>query len=242
MRRLLTEKRVLIIAGIMIVLAFAFSTYTAYRTFTLKPGQQVVTSGGITVAKPTNGIVDATLRDDGYLVVKFEDGTTKTIGYVVGKQGEKGDSVSQSQAQIAVAVTQYCSDNNRCDAKSPSPEQVAAAVTSYCSARNDCTGQTGAAGTNGTNGQNATAEQVMAAVQTYCSDGRCTGPKGDQGVSGTNGIDGKDPVISCVVRPINNTTRQYVAWKYSTDPDSSYKNLYLLPTWAQGQDCIDLTT
>lgn len=242
MKKLLTEKRILVTLGILIILAFGFSLFTAIRSFTLSPGEQVVTSGGITVTKPTNNITDAKLRDDGILIVQYEDGTTREVGYIVGPRGESGQSIAPSEAQIAAAVVAYCTTNNRCDAKAPSAEQVATAVSNYCSGRNNCvgaTGSTGATGATGADGQNATTEQVMAAVQQYCANGRCTGPQGVQGVAGTNG---QDPVMSCVIRQASGgINRQYVAWKYSTEADSLYRNLYLLPTWAQGENCIDLT-
>lgn len=247
--KIITEKRTIVSMFVLVIAALLLSSIIAFRTFTLEPGQEVVAPGGITVAKPTNNIIDATLNANGYLIVKYEDGSTREVGYIVGQKGEKGDSgpsVAPTQAQIAIAVSDYCNQDNRCDAKSPSLEQVATAVTSYCSIRNSCQGASGADGANGQNGQNATAEQIANAVSSYCSDGRCkgatgdTGPMGASGTNGTNGADGKDPVISCVTRAVNNMQRQYIAWKYSSEDNNAYKDLYLLPTWAQGNSCITL--
>ena len=64
---------------VLVFLAFLFSAFTAYRTFNLSPGEEVVTSGGITVAKPTNNIKDARLNDRGFLVVEYEDGTIHEV-------------------------------------------------------------------------------------------------------------------------------------------------------------------
>ena len=241
MMKIFTQKRIMIILGILVFLAFIFSAGTAYRTFNLSPGEEVVTSGGITVAKPTNNIKDARLNDRGFLVVEYEDGTTREVGYIVGPRGESGSSIAPTEAQVAAAVVSYCTTNGRCDPRSPSAEQVAIAVSDYCSTRNNCTGPTGATGSNGANGQDgqsATTEQIMLAVQNYCADGRCTGPTGSQGLPGANG---QDPVMSCVIREANGIDRQYVAWRYAVEPDTAYKDLYLLPVWAQGSNCVDLT-
>ena len=219
MKKLLTERTILVIAGILILLGFIFSTITAVRTFTLKPGEETVISGGTTVKKPTNNIVDASLTDDGYLLVKYEDGTTKQVGYILGEKGDKGDSIPPTQAQIAIAVTNYCQENNRCDAKAPTPEQVAAAVTNYCSTRNGCAGP---AGQNGADGQNVTDAQVMAAVSQYCSSSetKCKGPTGATGATGAKGDKGDtgDSVIMACVseRDSLGVSRFYVAWGQSS--------------------------
>lgn len=247
--KILTEKRAIITMFVLVTVALLLSSIIAFKTFTLEPGQEVVAPGGITVAKPTNNIIDATLNSNGYLIVKYEDGSTREVGYIVGQKGEKGDSgpsVAPTQAQIAIAVSDYCNQNNRCDAKSPSLEQVATAVTSYCSVRSSCQGIKGSDGSSGQNGQNATAEQIANAVSSYCSDGRCKGATGEPGASGAagangaNGADGQNPIISCVTREVNNVSRQYIAWKYATENNDAYKDLYLLPTWAQGNSCITL--
>lgn len=249
MKRFLTEKKVLISMYVLLMLALTLSIVIAIQTFYLKPGQQVVVPGGATIAKPSNNIVDANLNSDGFLIIKYEDGSTRQIGYIVGKNGENGKdgaSISPSQAQIAVAVADYCSLNSRCDPKSPSAEQVAFAVSNYCSSRNYCQGQAGQNESNGSNGQNASNEQIMAAVSAYCADGRCRGPHGETGVAGSNGLNGtngengKDPVINCVIHQVNGAQRQFVAWKYKDEDNSNYKDLYMLPVWAQGESCITL--
>lgn len=237
MRKILNERRVLIILAVLVMLGFIFTTLTAIRAFTLEPGQEVTTSGGITIAKPSNNITDATLRPDGVLVVKYEDGTTKEVGYILGQNGKDGESISPTQAQIAVAVADYCTTNSRCDAKSPTVDQVALAVATYCSTRNGCVGETGTTGAPGLNGSSATPEQIFAAVTEYCSDGRCKGPQGEQGIQGLTGANGQDPVLSCVVR--NN--QRYVAWKYAIEENSVYRDLYQLPPLAEGQNCIELS-
>jgi len=243
MRTLVTEKRIIIALAFLLMLSFLFSAFTLYKSLNLKPGQEVVAPGGITVAKPSNNIVDATLDSDGILTVKYEDGTQKQVGYVIGPRGAQGEQgIPPTQAQVAAAVLDYCTTNNRCDGQSPTAAQVATAVSNYCLANNNCkgdTGPTGAAGQNGTNGtngadgQNATTEQIMAAVANYCSDGRCKGAQGEQGIPGT---DGRDPVMSCVQRD----NGDFVAWKYSTEANTAYRDIYSIPPLGQGQNCIDL--
>lgn len=230
------QPRILYILTALLLLGFIFVGYTSWRILTQKPGESTVTSGGLTVAKPSNSVQDATITDDGYLLLKYEDGTERRVGTILGLQGAKGEpgdaGRSPSQAEIALAVINYCSDG-KCDAKSPSADQVATAVRNYCDTRNSCKGDTGAAGSAGAN---ATTDQIMAAVTQYCSDGRCTGPTGSQGIAGAPGADGKTAVMACVIRDDGN----YVAWKYETETDSAYRNLYKIPPLGNGSDCIDL--
>jgi len=233
MRKFLTEKRILIGLSFLILLAFLFRSFTLFKSLNLQPGEEVIAPGGITVIKPSNNIVDATLDNSGILTVKYEDGTTKQVGYVTGPRGDRGEAgegLPPTQAQIAAAVLDYCTTNNRCDAKEPTPSQVATAVSNYCAANNQCkgdkgdTGTAGANGSNGTNGadgQSPTTEQIMAAVADYCStNNNCKGEQGVQGVPGNNG--------------------QFVAWKYATEALSAYRDLYEIPVLAQGQNCVDL--
>lgn len=220
------QPKIVYILAVLMTLALIFVGYTSYKVITLEPGQQQVTPAG-TIAKPSNNVKDATISQDGSLVLTYEDGTTRIVGNVTGVAGEVGPA--PSQAEIAVAVANYCG-NGRCDAKSPSSEQVAAAVFTYCNANGGCRGADGASGANG---RDVTAEQVMAAVTQYCSDGRCTGPAGPVGATGD---DGRTSVLSCVQRD----DAQYVAWKYDGEANNTYRDLYRLPPLAQGSDCVDL--
>lgn len=230
------QPKIVYILSVLMLLALIFVGYTSYRVITLQPGEQQVTPAG-TIAKPSNNVKDAIITDDGKLLLTYEDGTQRTVGDVSGVQGLQGEAgPGPSQAEIAIAVANYCG-GGRCDAKAPTADQVATAVYNYCSSRNDCKGATGDAGATGADGANATNEQIMAAVQQYCSSGRCTGPQGAQGVAGA---DGKSTVMSCVIRETNSLPTQYVAWKYETEPNSAYRDLYKLPAWAQGSDCVDL--
>lgn len=221
------QPKIVYILAILLLLSLLFVGYTSWRIVTQKPGESTVTSGGITVAKPSNNVKDATIDTNGDLVLKYEDGTERRVGNILGATGSTGPA--PTQPEIALAVVNYCAEG-RCDAKNPSTEQVAAAVYSYCSA-GACKGERGA------DGSSATTEQVMAAVSQYCLDGRCTGPQGVQGVSGSNGL---NPVMSCVSRTTNRQPTQYVAWKYQTEENTAYRDLYKLPTWVQGTDCVAL--
>lgn len=233
------QNTIIKVLAILLVLSLAFVAWTGWRIFTQEAGQETVTSGGLTVAKPTNNVKDATIDKDGNLTFVYEDGSSRVVGNIVGVQGPQGNTGNRgpapTQAEIALAIVNYCADG-RCDAKKPSADQVATAVYNYCStgACKGATGDTGSAGAN------ATAEQVMAAVTQYCADGRCRGPQGAQGVSGQNGINGRTTVMSCVIRTTNSLATQYVAWKYEDEANTAYRDLYKLPTWAQGSDCVDL--
>lgn len=227
------QTRIIYILTALLLLGFIFVGYTSWRILTQKPGESTVTSGGITVAKPSNNVKDATIGDDGYLTLIYEDGTERRVGAVVGLQGQPGNQGepgrSPTQAEIALAVINYCSDG-KCDAKSPTADQVATAVFNYCTTRNSCKGDTGATGAAGAS---VTTDQVMAAVTQYCSDGRCVGPTGS---AGTPGADGKSAVMACVTRDDGS----YVAWKYETEANAAYRNLYKIPPFGNGSDCIDL--
>lgn len=94
------------------------------------------------------------------------------------------------------------------------------------------------------NGYTGTQSQWLASLKGDKGDKGdtgATGAPGADGANGTNGVDGRDPVLSCVVRTTNGLRTQYVAWKYATEADAAYRNLYKLPTWAQGENCVDLT-
>lgn len=224
------QPKIVYILAALMLLALIFVGYTSYRVVTLQPGEQQITSAG-TVAKPSNNVKDASVTDDGYLLLTYEDGTQRKVGNVVGVQGASGSAGSSpTQAEIALAILNYCGDG-RCDAKSPSTEQVANAVLNYCTVRGSCVGA------NGADGASVTTAQVMDAVAQYCIDGRCNGPQGVQGVAGVNG---RATVMSCVVRTTNTLDTQYVAWKYNDEAYTAYRDLYKLPTWAQGSDCVDL--
>lgn len=230
----MNQSRLMKLLIILIVVMLAFSGWSSYKILTLKPGEKTTTTAGIEVVKPVNSVVDAQITDDGNLIVIYADGTSKDAGYVVGFKGDKGDDgqgLPPTQAQVALAVQEYCS-SGVCDGKNPTPSQVASAVSSYCS-ENNCRGENGS---DGSDGQNATPEQIMVAVANYCSDGRCRGEKGDRGVQGIAGENGIPVVMSCVIRDDG----EYVAWKYENQADSLYKNLYEIPVLSQTDSCVDL--
>lgn len=227
------QTRIIYVLTILLLLGFIFVGYTSWRILTQKPGESTITSGGIEVVKPSNNVKDATISSDGYLVLVYEDGTERRVGNIIGSPGAQGEQGatgrSPSQTEIALAVVNYCADG-RCDAKAPTADQVATAVFSYCNSRNTCKGETGAAGAS------VTTDQVMAAVTQYCNDGRCVGPQGTQGIAGAAGADGRSSVMACVTRDDGD----YVAWKYDTEANNAYRNLYKIPPFAGGSECIDL--
>lgn len=121
-----------------------------------------------------------------------------------GSQGVQGaPGPGPSSAQVAAAVASYC-EGGRCDGRGPSVAQVAQAVASYCNAKGECRGPVGVAGKDstvagpqgvqgpqGVPGESATAEQVAAAVTTYC--GQDSSPC--QGKAGAPGQPGADSTV-----------------------------------------------
>lgn len=71
------------------------------------------------------------------------------------------------------------------------------------------------------------------------------GPKGDTGATGaagSNGVNGLSPEIACVVRTVTTVQTKYVAWKYTTEDNSKWRDLYKLPVWAECTSPITPTT
>lgn len=101
-------------------------------------------------------------------------------------------------------------------------------------------GDTGATGLQGLKGEQGLqgvkgdrGEQGIQGVQGL------KGYTGEQGVPGVNGVDGKSPVMACVIRT-GTPNKTYVAWKYETEPDAAYRDLYLLPNWATCNNLVTL--
>jgi hypothetical protein len=134
--------------------------------------------------------------------------TTPPTG-AAGPQGVPGiPGPGPSLASVEQAVAAYC-DRTTCGT-GPTAAQVAQAVATFCHVDGRCQGPagpsgaagtsvtgppgpagetvTGPAGTNGTAGQDATSDQVAAAVSDYCTahDG-CKGDTGTQGPAGPAG-------------------------------------------------------
>lgn len=67
------------------------------------------------------------------------------------------------------------------------------------------------------------------------------GPAGQPGIAGpagANGTNGRTPFLGCVKRTVNNVTVIVIAWKYTDEADSAYRDLYRVPTWAQAEGCV----
>ncbi|HEY9353418.1 MAG TPA: hypothetical protein VIP28_09220 [Nocardioides sp.] len=116
-----------------------------------------------------------------------------------------------SALQVKAAVADYCTAD-RCK-PTVSRSQVAAAVADYCSGglcrgkdgtnggpgtegTDGADGANGANGTDGAPGPGPTDEQIAAAVEAYCADGKCRGDKGEKGDTGDAGPAGKDATIT----------------------------------------------
>ena len=112
-------------------------------------------------------------------------------------QGEPGeDGPPPSDAQVALAVANYCSDGS-CDGQNATQAQVSAAVAMYCNNRGQCRGPEGEEGQDGADGEDGqdapppSDSQVASAVAGYCSTRNdCRGPAGEPGKPGQDGSPG----------------------------------------------------
>lgn len=222
------RKTLTIAAALALVLLGAGLIYAAVRQAT-SSSAPVPTSIAVPQAEPPREVKSILTNDDGDLIITYTDGTLQNAGRVVGKSGNDGTAQAPTEAQISAAVLEYCA-SGRCDSKSPTQAQILEAIAAYC-AGGICKGG------DGRDAPPITAEQILSAVTSYCHDGRCKGADG-QSVKGDSG---ESPVMNCVVRKANAGTVRYVAWKYATDADSAYRDLYKLPTWAECTNPVDLT-
>lgn len=111
-----------------------------------------------------------------------------------------------TDAEIDTAVRRFCATTGQCVGKDGktgakgkdaqvSADMVSAAVTAYCDARGECRG---ADGTSSGEPVPPTDEQVLAAVNTYCADGRC---KGDPGPLCPDGYHGEVVTVVTQLAP-----------------------------------------
>lgn len=155
---------------------------------------------------------------------------------VRGPKGDKGDS--PTPAEVRQAVADYCADSGICAGEAPTPAVVYAAVSRYC-LEVGCRGEAGIDGARGQDGKNAdpvTDAQIYAQVVTYCAANECRGEAGAPGADGTPGVDGRNPLIACVIRP----SGRFIAWKYADEDNTAYRNLYELPPLTDCQNPVDL--
>ena len=153
---------------------------------------------------------------------------------IKGERGEQGPPPTAEQ--VKTAVYQYCAETGICEGEQPSIAAVFAAVTQYCDA-GSCKGE------RGSNGRDVTAADIQAAVNSYCANGKCKGETGENGATGATGpagVNGQNPILSCVIITINNTATRFVAWKYTEEANTAYRDLYKLPAWAECTAPIDL--
>jgi hypothetical protein len=197
--------------------------------------EEVTTSVAAPKPAPPREVQNTTIDATGNLIITYSDGSVSNVGKVVGAEGQPGEGLYPTTEQLDGAIERYCADG-RCDADNPTEAQVLRAVAFYCSG-GTCRGD------RGMQGPAPTAQQLEAAVAAYCADGRCrgeTGATGTTGATGAQGVAGKSPEMACVIRTTNNTSTRYVAWKYAGEPDTEYRNIYQLPVWAVGENCVDL--
>lgn len=220
-----TRKLLAISTALFLVIFASMLTYAMVLYFNDRQAGPATTS--IAVSKPAGPreVRDITTNDDGNLLITYTDGSTQNAGRVVGNNGQDGVGQVPSQAQLSAALLEYCS-NSRCDAKSPTQDQIFSAITAYC--------QGGVC--KGSDAIPVTVEQILNAVNSYCSDGRC------RGTIGPTGAQGENTIMACVIRTVNDVKGNYVSWKYASEPDAAYRDLYKLATWAECSSPIDLRT
>ena len=110
-------------------------------------------------------------------------------------------------------------------------------------------------GNDGKDGLDASQAMVESAVVEYCLlNGGCRGEKGEAGKSivgakgdkgdSVKGDKGDRPILSCIIRwDVDNSTvtRYWLGYKYEGENDSSYRNLYRIPSQQRPDTgCVDL--
>lgn len=210
------------------LLAFIFVTQATTNN------APVTTSIAVPTANSPREVKDILTNDEGYLIITYTDGTKQNAGRVVGQPGTDGNSLLPSQAQVSLAIIEYCL-GGKCDAKDPTLDQVYGAIIQYCDG-GVC---------KGLDAQPVTSEHLFTVVSNYCSDGRC---RGDAGV---NGIDGKNATLrlwACVVRtnpittpPAKTPTIRWFSWKYDNEPDTAFRDQHTIPDDMSCATTVDLT-
>lgn len=205
---------IVVISAVLLITLGALLGVAIYRQSTSSKVEPISTSLAVPAPEPKSPreVKDVLTNSDGDLIITYSDGSVQNAGRVVGQDG-KGQA--PTSAQIYAALLEYCA-NGTCNAKQPTQAQIIAALAVYC-AGGVCKGD------RGTDAQPITAEQIAQAVTDYCADGRC------RGENGAAGVNGRDPVISCIDR----SSERFVAWKYSDEPTTSYRNIYRLPLTAE---------
>lgn len=219
---------VLLSFALLIVLTGA----AMYLNLVNQQAQPITTS--IAAPKPSSPreVDNIITNDNGELIITYSDGSVQNAGIVRGSAGKDGQV--PSKAQLSAALFEYCA-GGVCDAKQPTQEQILSALAIYCSGGN-CKGERGADSTP------VTAEQIRAAVANYCSEGACKGSVGATGATGPAGTNADSTVIECVIRGTTAASTRYVAWKYSLEPQTSFRDIYQLPIWATCTQPVDLRT
>lgn len=101
-------------------------------------------------------------------------------------------------------------------------------------------GPVGLKGNDGVDGQDGLSIQGERGARGAQGLQGLPGVPGAVGATGSAGADGRTPTIGCVVRTVNNLPVNYIAWKYTNEADSTYRNLYRVPNWAQPEDCVNV--
>lgn len=108
------------------------------------------------------------------------------------------------------------------------------------------TGATGKAGRNGKDGRNGTDGKDGAnGVDGQNGKDGVNGTNGTNGRDGTDGANGRTPELACVIRwdtDLPTVTRYYLAWKYTDEPNTAWRNISRINSNDRLPTCIDLRT
>lgn len=111
------------------------------------------------------------------------------------------------------------------------------------------TGATGAQGAQGERGvrgeQGVQGVQGVQGAQGDKGDKGDTGATGANGANGTNGSNGRTPEMSCVIRwdvDLPTVTRYWVAWKYTDEDNTHWRNISRINSADRPPNCLDLRT
>lgn len=81
-----SEKHFIYVLAILLVLALIYTVATSWQALTQLPGQTTVISGGISVVNPSDIIDNTRISHDNTLIIKYSDGTEKSVGYYPNSQ------------------------------------------------------------------------------------------------------------------------------------------------------------
>ncbi|HEY9352975.1 MAG TPA: hypothetical protein VIP28_06990 [Nocardioides sp.] len=202
----ISERSVRIAWAVVGVLAVIVLVVTVIGLFRLSDSNESLTTK-VERSEAELAKLSKQANDDHAAAQALEEQVKRLGGKPVAEPGEPPagpPGPGPTAAQVQAAVADYCA-GDRCK-PTVSRSQVAAAVADYCAGglcqgKDGTNGGPGADGTDGTSGTDGTDgadgapgpgptdEQIAAAVEAYCADGKCRGEKGEKGDAGADGKD-----------------------------------------------------